>query len=288
MCIHLFPNSSYSTTHLHRSKLRGHWSFTVWGLPTPEPPYLVCPQATDFIPLAVYSKRMLTTCAKSAELLYWATPRDTICIAFLSCCWHRVQWDSVPWTSQQTDLTMDGQYMGTWDGTLADTCSYICSHMSLSFVSIDIVYLFRFICLFIMHTVFCLHACLQARRGHQISLLMVVSHHVVAGNWTQDLWKSRQCSQPLSHLSSPSILLLLFIIITIIILSILFLKTNASMLFVLLCILPLSPHLLMSLHTFVASVYKLSFLLMVGNNDDQHLRMPMSSYWVLYNVPTLF
>ncbi|CAO2588244.1 hypothetical protein LEMLEM_LOCUS4879 [Lemmus lemmus] len=35
---------------------------------------------------------------------------------------------------------------------------------------------------FIMYTVFCLHVCLQARRGHQISLQMVVSHHVVAGN----------------------------------------------------------------------------------------------------------
>jgi hypothetical protein len=32
---------------------------------------------------------------------------------------------------------------------------------------------------------------------------MVVSHHVVAGNWTQDLWKSSQCSSPLSHLFSP-------------------------------------------------------------------------------------
>jgi hypothetical protein len=34
----------------------------------------------------------------------------------------------------------------------------------------------------------------HTRRGHQISLQMVVSHHVVAGNWTQDLWKSRQYS----------------------------------------------------------------------------------------------
>jgi hypothetical protein len=31
---------------------------------------------------------------------------------------------------------------------------------------------------------------------------MVVIHRVVAGNWTQDLWKSSQCSYPLSHLSS--------------------------------------------------------------------------------------
>ena len=32
----------------------------------------------------------------------------------------------------------------------------------------------------------------NARRGHQIPLQMVVSHHVVAENWTQDLWKSKQ------------------------------------------------------------------------------------------------
>jgi hypothetical protein len=31
---------------------------------------------------------------------------------------------------------------------------------------------------------------------------MVVSHHVVAGIWTQDIWKSSQCSYLLSHLSS--------------------------------------------------------------------------------------
>ena len=30
-------------------------------------------------------------------------------------------------------------------------------------------------------------------RGHQIPLQMDVSHHVVAGNWTQDLWKNSQC-----------------------------------------------------------------------------------------------
>jgi hypothetical protein len=43
----------------------------------------------------------------------------------------------------------------------------------------------------------------HSRRGHQISLRMVVSHHVFAGIWTQDLWKSSQCSYLLSHLSSP-------------------------------------------------------------------------------------
>jgi hypothetical protein len=35
---------------------------------------------------------------------------------------------------------------------------------------------------------------------------MVVSHHVASGNWTQDLWKSSQCSYPLSHLFSSQLL----------------------------------------------------------------------------------
>jgi hypothetical protein len=37
---------------------------------------------------------------------------------------------------------------------------------------------------------------------------MVVSHHVVAGIWTQDLRKSSQFSYLMSHLSSPHILIL--------------------------------------------------------------------------------
>jgi hypothetical protein len=36
--------------------------------------------------------------------------------------------------------------------------------------------------------------CSYTRRVHQIPLQMVVSHHVVAGDWTLDLWKNRQCS----------------------------------------------------------------------------------------------
>jgi hypothetical protein len=35
---------------------------------------------------------------------------------------------------------------------------------------------------FIMYTAFCLHISLQARRHHQISLYMVMSHQVIAGN----------------------------------------------------------------------------------------------------------
>ena len=44
----------------------------------------------------------------------------------------------------------------------------------------------------------------RTRKGHQISLQVVVSHHEVAGIWTQDLRKSSQCSYPLSHLASPA------------------------------------------------------------------------------------
>ena len=55
------------------------------------------------------------------------------------------------------------------------------------------IYLFIYF-LFILYTVFCLHVWLQARRGYQISLQMVVSHYVVTGNCTQDLWKNSQSS----------------------------------------------------------------------------------------------
>ena len=43
------------------------------------------------------------------------------------------------------------------------------------------------------------------RRGHLIPLQMAVSCYVVAGNWIQVFWKSRQCSERLSHLSSPTL-----------------------------------------------------------------------------------
>jgi hypothetical protein len=36
----------------------------------------------------------------------------------------------------------------------------------------------------------------HSRRGRQISLQMVVSHHVVAGIWTPDLWKSSRVLLP--------------------------------------------------------------------------------------------
>jgi hypothetical protein len=44
----------------------------------------------------------------------------------------------------------------------------------------------------------------HTKRWCQISVRVVVSHHVVAGIWTQDLQKGSQCSYPMSHLTSPS------------------------------------------------------------------------------------
>jgi hypothetical protein len=44
--------------------------------------------------------------------------------------------------------------------------------------------------LFISCAGFSLHVCLHIKRGHQISLEMVVSHHMRTGNLTQYLWKN--------------------------------------------------------------------------------------------------
>ena len=60
-------------------------------------------------------------------------------------------------------------------------------------VSILFIYLFLF-----KYTVAVFR---HTRRGHQIPLHMVVSHHVVAGNCTQDLCKSCQCTWGLRHLN---------------------------------------------------------------------------------------
>jgi hypothetical protein len=45
----------------------------------------------------------------------------------------------------------------------------------------------------------------HSRRGHQISLRMVVSHHVVAGIWTSDLRKSSRVLLPTEPSHQPNI-----------------------------------------------------------------------------------
>jgi len=63
--------------------------------------------------------------------------------------------------------------------------------LSLS-LSLRFNYFFKFF-LFILYK-YTVSVFSHTRRGNRIPLQMVVSHHVVAGNWTQDLWKSSQCS----------------------------------------------------------------------------------------------
>jgi hypothetical protein len=60
------------------------------------------------------------------------------------------------------------------------------------FFRIYLLYLYEYTVAAFRHT----------RSGHPILLQLVVSHHVVAGNWTQKVWKSSPCSWLLSHLSS--------------------------------------------------------------------------------------
>jgi hypothetical protein len=74
--------------------------------------------------------------------------------------------------------------------------------------SVSFIYFYFLKDLFIIICKYTIAVFRHTRRGHQISLQMVVSHHVVAGIWTQDLWKSSQCFYLLSHLTSPAVLLL--------------------------------------------------------------------------------
>jgi hypothetical protein len=55
------------------------------------------------------------------------------------------------------------------------------------------VYVGVCVCMYVRIYLFIYCHCLRhTRRRHQIPLQMVVSHHVGAGNWTQDLWMSSQ------------------------------------------------------------------------------------------------
>ena len=79
------------------------------------------------------------------------------------------------------DLITDGcePPRGCWElnsGPLEKQSMLLTSEPSLQPPKFFKIYLYT------VYTVFCLHVRLQARRGHQISLQMVVSHHVVAGN----------------------------------------------------------------------------------------------------------
>jgi Ca2+/Na+ antiporter len=92
------------------------------------------------------------------------------------------------------------------------SCSFLFFFWDKSLKIYLCIYVFIYVCmyLFIYHAQCsaCKYAC-TPEEGAKITLQMVVNHHVVAGNRTKDLWKRSQCSQLLSHLSSPRQVLLL-------------------------------------------------------------------------------
>jgi hypothetical protein len=66
-------------------------------------------------------------------------------------------------------------------------------NVSFKITSSEIIYIYFKVLFIIIHKyIVAVFRC--TRRGHQISLGMVVSHHVVAGILTQDLRKSSRCS----------------------------------------------------------------------------------------------
>jgi hypothetical protein len=91
----------------------------------------------------------------------------------------RQPWELLRFIPASTNLPFHLHIHGGRDWEPPNTvCNiYICANIYIYNIYILIIYLF------IMYTA----SCLPARRGHLISLQMVVSHHVVAQNWTQDL-----------------------------------------------------------------------------------------------------
>jgi hypothetical protein len=89
---------------------------------------------------------------------------------------------------------------GTHKHMQANTCI---QNIKLLESSLCVWVSFFFKDLFIIICKYTVAAFRHTRRGCQISLQMVVSHHVVVGIWTQDFQKSSLCSWQLSHPSSP-------------------------------------------------------------------------------------
>jgi hypothetical protein len=101
--------------------------------------------------------------------------------------------------------------------TISIVCIYICINMRSTHFYVTCVYTYAYIhillslhnvyfmyiniCVYFLKDLYLFIVCKytvtvsrHSRGGHQILLLMVVSHHVLAGIWTQDLQKSSQCS----------------------------------------------------------------------------------------------
>jgi hypothetical protein len=52
------------------------------------------------------------------------------------------------------------------------------------------MYVCMYVCMYVLFNDYTVSVFRHIRRGHQIPLQMVVNLHVIAGNWTQDHWKS--------------------------------------------------------------------------------------------------
>lgn len=66
-------------------------------------------------------------------------------------------------------------------------------------------FFFRSMWVFYLHVHLCTMYTPGAFGGQKMGLETVVNCHTDAGYPTQDLWKNRQCTKPLSHLFSPSV-----------------------------------------------------------------------------------
>ena len=64
--------------------------------------------------------------------------------------------------------------------------------LSLS-LSLSLSFYLSFWCIYLSSIYEC-PVFMHTRKGNQIPLQNIVSHHVGAGNWTQVIWKSSQCS----------------------------------------------------------------------------------------------
>jgi hypothetical protein len=82
--------------------------------------------------------------------------------------------------------------------------SWLAKFLTSSFISVEFFFFFFGNSMSTFYFVFCIFKeiyfiytstpQLFPKTPEEIPLQMVVSHYVVAGNWTQDLWESRQCS----------------------------------------------------------------------------------------------
>ena len=75
-------------------------------------------------------------------------------------------------------------------------CLFFFLSFFLSFslsLSLSLSFYLSFWCIYLSSIYEC-PVFMHTRKGNQIPLQNIVSHHVGAGNWTQVIWKSSQCS----------------------------------------------------------------------------------------------